>query len=132
MPPVQKKIRKRPGHTVSAPPSFWGVNTWGPSWQVILSVGDGAVADAGEGVLYIGKLILIQTYLDLFSERARLALPWPLTSSQLNTASVYCLLDGLFQLFFAFSTFFVLRPFSHFFRFFVSSFLLFRLCLYHT
>ena len=26
--------------------------------------------------------------------------------------------------------FFVLLPFSHFFRFFVSSFLLFRLCLY--
>ena len=96
MPPVQKKIRKRPGHTVSAPPSFWGVNTWGPSWQVILSVGDGAVADAGEGVLYIGKLILIQTYLDLFSERARLAPPWPLTSSHLNTASVYHLLDQLF------------------------------------
>ena len=40
------------------------------------------------------------------------------------------LLAGPFQLFFAPSTFFVLLPFSHFFRFFDSSFLLFRLCLY--
>ena len=35
-----------------------------------------------------------------------------------------------FLIFFAFSTSFVLLPFSQFFRFFVSSFLLFRLCLY--
>ena len=35
----------------------------------------------------------IHTYLDLFSERARLTPHWPLTSSQLNTASVYYLLD---------------------------------------
>ena len=33
------------------------------------------------------------TYLDLLSERARLASPWPLRSSQLNTASVYYLRD---------------------------------------
>ena len=31
--------------------------------------------------------------LDIFSERARLASPWPLTSSHLSTASVYYLLD---------------------------------------
>ena len=37
------------------------------------------------------------------------------------------LLAGSFQLSFAFSTFFVLLPFSHFFLFFASSFL-FRLC----
>ena len=37
------------------------------------------------------------------------------------------LFAGPFQLFFAFSTFSVLLPFSHFFRFFVPSFLLFRL-----
>ena len=63
------------------------------------------------------------------SERARLAPPWPLTSSHLSTASVYYLLET-FPAFLCFLYFFVLRPFSHFFRFFVSSFLLFRLCLY--
>ena len=71
-------------------------------------------------------------YLDLFSERARLAPPWPLRSSQLNTASVYYLLDlsnfSLLSLLFLYYS--VVLPFSHFFRFFVSSFLLFRLCLY--
>ena len=70
-----------------------------------------------------GTSVNRHTYLDLFSERARLVPSWPLRSSQLNTAS-RLLLAGLFQLFFfAFSTFFVLLAFSHFFRFFVSSFL---------
>ena len=70
------------------------------------------------------------TYLvDLFSERARLAPPWPLTSSQVNTASVYYLLN--------LSSFSLLSPFVSllssvlfcfvFFVFFVSLFLLFRL-----
>ena len=74
-----------------------------------------------------GRRRLVYTYLDFFSERARLAPPWPLTSSHLNTASVYYLLD-LSSFFFAFSTFFCTTSVFSFFRFFVFSFLLFRLC----
>ena len=62
------------------------------------------------------------TYLDIFSERARLAPPWPLTSSQLNTASVHYLLDlsscsllSTLFLYFGFLTFSVSSVVSSFF-----------------
>ena len=82
------------------------------------------------GILYLEVFAMYRhTYLDVFSERARLAPPWPLKKFPAEHR-LRPLLAGPFQLFFAFSTFFVPRPFSHFFRFVVSSFLLFRLCLY--
>ena len=62
--------------------------------------------------------------LDIFPERARLAPPWPLTSSHLNTASVYYLLDlssfSLLSAFFCttvFSFFYVFIDFSSFVQF---------------
>ena len=54
--------------------------------------------------------VLRNTYLDLFPERARLAPPWPLTSSYLNTASFYYLRD--LSSFSLLSRFFFVLPFS--------------------
>ena len=70
------------------------------------------------------------TYLGLFAEGARLALPWPLTSSNLNTASVYYLLDlSSFSLLFSPLFLYYLRFLIFFFSLF-PRFCLFRLCLY--
>ena len=76
----------------------------------------------GCDLVYIcSNLLDLLTMVDLFSERARLAPPWPLTSSHLFTAS-FLLLAGPFLLFFAFYTIFFFLPFHHFFHFLFSSF----------
>ena len=62
-----------------------------------------------------------------FSERARLAPPWPLTSSHLNTASFYYLLD--LSCFSLLSTPFLHLRFLIFSVYFFPHYLLFRLCL---
>ena len=58
----------------------------------------------------------------IFSERARLAPPWPLTSSHLNTPSFYCLLD--------LSSFSSLSTFFLYFRFLRFSFFVFFVLVY--
>ena len=59
---------------------------------------------------------------DLFPERARLAPPWPLTSSHLNTASCYYLRDlSSFSLIYTFFCTWVLSPYRFHFDFFVCS-----------
>ena len=49
--------------------TFFGVNAPGSRWQVILRVGDGAVSEAGKGVLYIGNLGLACGQIRIFEQR---------------------------------------------------------------
>lgn len=57
VPPLKTKTRKTPRYhkKTPSPPSIFGVNAPAPSWQVNLSVGNGAVSEAGQGVLHIGN-----------------------------------------------------------------------------
>ena len=52
----KQKCEKRPSNTVNAPPIIFGGKHPGAELASHLSVGDGAVSEAGEGLFYIGKL----------------------------------------------------------------------------
>ena len=79
-------------------------------------------------LLWISHLFGRVNIFRFFSERVRLAPSWPLKSSQLNTASVYYLLDR--SSFICLLHFFCATSVFSFSSFFCFLFLLFRLCLY--